>query len=152
MLTAQEIVEALEGGIAEALPGEKVYKNRLPKDFKRPSCFIEFVKKNITDANAASLTVTAEVQITGFVPTDDYYDSDSQAINLKAEALIAIFAGRCFHAGDRWLDVISADAEYGLDYVMLSAKLSYIDDRLTAKEEADLMEKVIISTLEITGG
>lgn len=151
MVTANDIVDAISDVVEETFSGDTCYTKYLPNQFTRPSCYVEFIKKTTADANAVLLDVIAEVSVTGFVQVDDYYDSTSSAINAKGELLTDMFCGRGFKVCDRWLTVTATVAEYGLDYVKVTATLSYMDDRLSDEEIHELMQNIKINN-KIIGG
>ncbi len=151
MLTAKDVTDAVEGLLREAFPGETIYRNEAPRDVKRPSCYVEFLEKKAVDANYATLDIEAAFDVTGFVPVDAYHCSDEDALSEKGERLFCLFAGTSIQAAGRWLDVVEAKVEYGLDYVQAHVRLRYMDDRPEYDREdgtAPLMERAVINRKE----
>lgn len=151
MLTTKDITDAVEALLHETFPGEPVYRNEVTRNVVRPSCYLEFLEKKAVDANCAALDIEAAFDVTGFVPVDDYHNSDADDLSEKGERIFQLFAGTCIQVCDRWLDVVEVKVEYGLDYVQAHVRLRYMDDRPEHDWEpgsAPLMERAVINRKE----
>lgn len=105
MLKSNEIKDAVGAILKDAYQGQDVYTKLLPKDFERPSHYVEMGGKTGTPGNMALTEVDATVRVTAFPPVDDYGDSDDEAVDLAGDELLELFLGQVVRAGDRALTV-----------------------------------------------
>lgn len=105
-----ELMDAAEGVIKESYPGEPVYRDLLPRDFKRPSFTLECQKVEDADANAGLIRRTATLLLTCYVRTDAYSDSSRDELNSRQDRLMGRFS-LPLRVGDR---VLTPQARRGL--------------------------------------
>ena len=91
-MTAQTVMDTVKASVQESWPGEKVYTNYLPKDFKRPSFALELQKDEWTDANIVLVKRTVTLLLTGFVEKDAYGDSAREILNQRMEIACGLFS------------------------------------------------------------
>lgn len=128
MIDPTSIIDSVKALLETSFPGDPVYDKRLPEQFRRPSCYVEFLSRKTKDGGLFLVEVEDLFQVTGFVPTDDYYDSKASAVYAKVKAMEEIFLGHSVHVGDRWLHISKTETVSGLDYAVVSVTLSYMDD------------------------
>lgn len=127
MLKANEIKAAVGELLNMEYPGEAIFTKLLPKDFSRPSHYVEMAGKSGTAENISMTEVTANVRVTAFPPADAYGDSDDEAVDLAGDELLELFTGQILKAGDRALTVEKVDVEYGADFAAAVLTLNYMD-------------------------
>lgn len=128
MLRANEIKEAIGALLALRYPDRPRFTRLLPKDFERPSEYVEFLERSGEPGNIRLTEVTAKVRVVTFVPVDDYGDGDDEAADLAADELMELFLGSQVEAGGRSLDVTAVKTLYGADFGAVELMLSYMDD------------------------
>ena len=128
MLKANEIKDAVGSILRDAYPGENVYTKLLPKDFKRPSHYVEMGGKTGTPGNMSLTEVDVTVRVTAFPPVDDYGDADDEAVDQAGDELLELFVGQVLRAADRSLAISKTEIEYGADFAAAVLTYRYVDD------------------------
>ena len=140
-MTVQNLMKAVAARVKGCWPGEEVYTNYLPKDFKRPSFALELQKDEWTDVNIALVHRTVTLLLTGFVATDAYGDSDRDALNQRMETACGLFACGALPVEDRAIRVQAVRGTGAPDFFEVTLIFSWIDGRTdTADPDAPRME------------
>ena len=128
-MTIQALMDAVKTAVQERWPGEPVYTNFLPKDFKRPSFALELQKDEWTDANFFLVQRSATLLLTGFVVTDAYGDSSREELNRRMETACALFARGWLPVEDRAVPVRTVRGLGAPDFFEATLVFSWMDGR-----------------------
>lgn len=128
-MTTQALMDAVKARVQEHWPGEEVYTNYLPKDFKRPSFALELQKEETADVNIALVRRTVTLLLTGYVETDDYGDSAREALNQRMEAACGLFARGYLPVEDRAIQVQTNRGTGAPDFIEVTLIFSWMDGR-----------------------
>lgn len=140
-MTVQNLMKAVAARVKGCWPGEEVYTNYLPKDFKRPSFALELQKDEWTDVNIALIHRTVTLLLTGFVATDAYGDSDRDVLNQRMETACGLFACGALPVEDRAIRVQTIRGTGAPDFFEVTLIFSWIDGRPdTIAQDAPRME------------
>ena len=92
MVTPNDILDALEALVGEKFPGEPVYRDRTPSDFRRPSNLIVLEPY---EGNANFGTGVVELRpvftLTTFVEVDKYHHSHLAELHRRQMVLTGLF-------------------------------------------------------------
>ena len=127
-MDCNDIMRAMEARLKEKYPGEKVYWDRLPKDFVRPSFALELTKNETADANLYLVKRTAVVLVTMWVEVNAFYDSSREALNNRQDQVLALFS-KPLKLGDRTLLPTAQKGEGTPEYSEVSATFQWTDQR-----------------------
>lgn len=128
-MTTQALMDAVKARVQEHWPGEEVYTNYLPKDFKRPSFALELQKEETADVNIALARRTVTLLLTGYVETDDYGDSAREALNQRMEDACGLFAQGYFPVEDRAIQVQTNRGTGAPNFIEVTLIFSWLDGR-----------------------
>ena len=123
------LMDAVEQALRARFPGENVYRDRLPKDFQRPSFALELEKTETAAVNIGLVRKTAAVLVTCFTEVDAYGDSSREELDRRGEAVLDLLAGRVWQVGDRCPAVRVGKGLGGPDLVEARAEFSWVDVR-----------------------
>lgn len=124
---------------------EPVYMDRLPKDFARPSFAVELAKTECVDLNFFIVRKTATVLITGFVAVDAYHDSSRDALNLRQDQVMDLFAVGRLRVGGIYPTITANKGTGSPDFFEVQLEFSWNDERPGSPEpEAPMMEHYIL--------
>ena len=70
MLTTNTLMNAVEAALKRLYPGEPVYYDELPKDFRRPSFTLECQKAEQSDVNIGLVRRSVTLLVTCYVEAD----------------------------------------------------------------------------------
>ena len=129
MLELNAILKAVAAAIQSAYPGQPVYWDRLPKDFKRPSFAMECQKDEMADLNIALVRRTVTIQILCFIEVDSYHDSSREALNQRQETVMGLLGQGYLQVGDRALTVQANRGTGDPDWAEVVAVFSWTDER-----------------------
>lgn len=140
-MTVQALTDAVKARIQEHWPGEAIYTNYLPKDFKRPSFSLEVQKDEWSDANLILLRRTVTMLLTGYVETDAYGDSAREVLNQRMEAACGLFGQGFLPVGERAIQVRAVRGTGAPDFFETTLIFTWMDARPTdLPAQAPLME------------
>ena len=151
MITPNDILDELKELVREKFPGEEVYLNLAPTDFKRPSTLIELEGcKGSVGYGCSVIELRPVVRLTTFVPVDEYHHSHLKALHLRQMALLGLFLPGYIRVGDRAVKVAMEEAEDrivldgGWDFDTVTVPLVYTLDRSDFEEirQLPLMEEL----------
>lgn len=146
MLDYEKILESAEFILQSHLPGVAVYRDQVPRDFKRPSVLVTLGNFEMEDANWADLEISLDLELTAFPPCDPYGNSKAaerlrmlgQLQNLFSVGALPVEDGE----GQRYLHVGKSHGEYGMDYVTVTVPLEYLDTRPASHTEWPIMGQI----------
>lgn len=124
MLTPNEITTAVSAAVGMLFPGEKVYENLVPREFKRPSNLVELRGIALEELSPGGVKLRYTYKITDFVEVDARHNSHFAALDLRTMLLVGLFAKGYLKADDRALKVVSCATEHNCDYTETVVGLS----------------------------
>ncbi len=142
MIKQSDILTAINRLIVAAHPDYTVYIHACPKDFKRPSFLLEYVRISQSDASRIAIKKTAYFTITCFVPVDAHYRSDMDQLADLQDGIIELFLPGYVEVGDRALKVQSSTGGMDIDRAYIDVQFEFFDNRTDAEEQLPLMESV----------
>lgn len=148
MITQKDIYEAINRCIAQAFPGHTVYDNENPKDFKRPSFMIEYVRTSWNDTNSRTIEKTSYFTITCFTPVDQYGRSNVHELVKLQEDTLQLFAKGYITVGDRAIKVRGSTGGADLDRAYIDLQFHYYDDRTDDEDTTPLMGSIMTNLQE----
>lgn len=128
-MTTQALMDAVKARVQRCWPGEEVYINYLPKDFKRPSFALELQKEETADANLFLVNRTVTLLLTGYVEVDAYGDSAREALNQRMETACGLFAQGYLQVEDRAIPVKTVRGNGAPDFFEVTLTFSWMDGR-----------------------
>ena len=88
MVTAMDVLNAINLLLVKRYPDRTVYVQQCPKNFARPSFFLELIRQDAESANKGLLAETMYFLLTCFASKDEYYNSDAlELIQLQNDVL-----------------------------------------------------------------
>ena len=153
MMTVQALMDGVKAAVQDRWPGEEVYTNYLPKDFKRPAFALEVQKDEWTDASLVLVRRTVTLLLTGYIETDAYGDSDREALNQRMEAVCGLFARGFLPVEDRALSVRTVRGAGAPDFFETTLIVTWMDGRPAStgpddpSDEESLMERYELNIL-----
>ena len=129
MLTTNTLMNAVEAELKRLYPGEPVYYDELPKDFRRPSFTLECQKAEQSDVNIGLVRRSVTLLVTCYVEADAYHDSSRKALNQRQDTVMGLFAQGFFQVEDRALTVQANRGLGNPDFAEVSAVFQWMDAR-----------------------
>lgn len=129
MLTTNTLMNAVEAALKRLYPGEPVYYDELPKDFRRPSFTLECQKAEQSDVNIGLVRRSVTLLVTCYVEADAYHDSSRKALNQRQDTVMGLFAQGFFQVEDRALTVQANRGLGNPDFAEVSAVFQWMDAR-----------------------
>ena len=120
MLTTNTLMNAVEAALKRLYPGEPVYYDELPKDFRRPSFTLECQKAEQSDVNIGLVRRSVTLLVTCYVEADAYQRQDT---------VMGLFAQGFFQVEDRALTVQANRGLGNPDFAEVSAVFQWVDAR-----------------------
>jgi len=148
MVTAENILEAINELIAAEYPENAVYVNLCSKDFSRPSFSIELGGEEREPVNRSTVEVKSYFTITCFGEVDERYNSDTEQLRAMQNTIMGLFKAGYISVGDRNLKVRDCTGGMDFDRCWVDLNFSYYDDRLDAADSAPLIKTVSIGIKE----
>ena len=145
MITPDDFMAAIKAGLAEQFPGEPIYENVTPKNFKRSSNLVELAGIRMRESKPNATTLLFTYKITDFVPVDDYRNSDSALLDFRTMTIVGwVFGSGYLRVGDRAPRVESIQTEHNFDYTETTVVLSCTFDRseFQPSETLPIMEQL----------
>lgn len=139
MIATGDIRDAVNRLLVTQLHAQTVYINRCPKNFKRPSYWLETVRRETTDVNYTTIKVVVYFSITCFISLNGYGNSDSKELTNMQDTVAALFQGGRLAVKDRLLKVSANTAGYENDRSYVNLQFEFFDDRPVEAEDVPLM-------------
>ena len=128
-LGSADLMEAVEGALNRLYPGEPVYWDCLPKDFKRPCFTLECPRTAGTDLNAALIQREADILVTCMVSTDAYGDSSRKELTRRQSAVMDLFAQGFLRVKGRAVKLTGKKGEQTPVFATVTGLFSWVDGR-----------------------
>lgn len=133
-MTANELMDAVEMRVREVYPKDPIYRDILPKDFKRPSFTLECQKDDEEDANAVLVRRSVTLLLTCFTEVNAYSDSSRNALNERLDQVMGLFRTPIFVQG-RALLVQARKGSGDPQASEVSLTFHFMDGRISARAE-----------------
>lgn len=147
MTTINDVLAAVKALFETKYPGETVYTNYVPQNFKRPSFLVENLPMTVSPSTVGAVTMTLQVRITAFVEVDARHESQLESLNMRQYAALGLFALWYLKVGDRALHVTALKGEaVERDYATVLVTLQWDEDLSEFAEIKELptIENVLI--------
>lgn len=131
MIYLNDIHDALEGMISAKYPGAPVYHDVLPKDFNRPSFYVEMTEFTFSpeDGTPSSIMRQAVFKIVAFVAIDAYHNGQVSELDTRLDVLAGLFAPGFLRVGDRAPHAVIRKGEIvSTDAAQLTIALEWWED------------------------
>lgn len=148
MIKVNQIRDAINRLLVDKLGAKNVYINRCPKNFKRPSFWLETVCFNSEPSSYSTVKVEAHFSITCFISTDAYGNSDSTELTDMQESVMSLFRAGYMKVDDRALTVKANAAGYDNDRSYVDVQFEFYDERLEKAEAIPLMSSLNVNLKE----
>lgn len=129
MVTLNQLMDAVAAEVTAQYPGEPIFTDQLPKDFKRPSFALECQKNETAGLNPFLVQRTVALLLTCFVELNAYHDSSREALNGRMDALCAHFAQGYLRVGDRAVRLQTDRGTSAPDFAGVTLLFSWVDGR-----------------------
>ncbi|MBR2366529.1 MAG: hypothetical protein IKM36_07740 [Oscillospiraceae bacterium] len=135
----EDVLDALEREVSARWPACTIYRNVMPKNFARPSFYVELVEFTMKPeaGTPASVSRNGKFRIVAFETVDEYHNSQVSDLDTKLDKLAGIFAqgwlavcDRAPHAAIEKGQILSTDA------AELTISLSWLEDLADYAEAA----------------
>lgn len=129
MISAQDIIDSINDIIVELYPTCTVYIQKVPKDFDRPSFFIQLVTGASTDANVSLTDENVIIEVVYFAPVDDFNIEDEINELAVSSTLRNTFKKGYLKVQDRALKITKLSSTPRDSEVYMSLQFEYLDSR-----------------------
>lgn len=141
MIQTEQIRDEITRLLAGIKP-EAIYINLCPKDFKRPSYWLETVRVETADVNFSTVKVNAYFMITCFVKLDVRGNVDTKDLTKVQEDVTGLFRDGYIKVADRALTVKASTAGYDTDRSYIDLQFEYFDDRSDDTDDTPTADNV----------
>lgn len=124
-----ELVNSINGMLAEKFPSTKVYVSKLEKEFIRPSFFIRYITSKQEDLNRNSYTNNITMKIIYFAPLDEFMNADLVSQNEIWDTMREIFSGGYIKVLDRAAKIKKLRGRAKNTEIHLKLKVDFIQDK-----------------------
>ena len=129
MVSFNHVLAAVKQLLEIRFPGEDVYTNLTPANFKRPSWLVSFGEVNMGDASFACVDIALPVTVTAIVEEDEYHNSHFEELSRRMQSAMELLAMTSLAVDGRHLRVGDVTGDMNYDFASLTIPLSYQDDR-----------------------
>lgn len=129
LIASVDLMEAVEKGLNRLYPGEPVYWDYLPKDFKRPCFTLECPRTAGADMNAVLVQREADILVTCMAKEDAYGDSSRKELTCRQSAVLELFAQGFLQVKDRAVKVKGEKGEQTPELATVTGLFSWVDGR-----------------------
>lgn len=136
MVKTNDIMTAINEKIVESFP-YTVYVQRCPKDFVRPSFWIQHIRTSRRDVNRSTVEKTVYFTITCFTPLDEHFAVDPEELIELQEAIIQLFSAGYLNVGDRAIKIKSSSGGIDIDRAYVDLQFEFYDDRFDETDDAE---------------
>ncbi len=148
MTRQTDILTAINRLLVERFPDYTVYVQDCPKDFKRPSFLLEFIRLSQVDANRITVEKTIYYTITCFVPVDKRYCSDTEELIDLQEDVLQIFSQGFIKVGDRAIKVQGSTGGMSKNETYIDLQFEFFDNRTDEEDKHPLITSVTTNIKE----
>lgn len=146
-ITPKMMMDAVCDQIKAAFPGETLYQDLAPFEFKRPSNLVELtaVKLDPLGLGSGAVGLQYQYKITTFCEVDEVHDSHLPTLDLRAMTAMAAFAEGYIRVGDRAPKVTACTAKTEFNdcaEVLLTLSLSVDRSEFRPESILPIMEEL----------
>lgn len=138
----EDIVTEINRLIVEEWPERPVYRDFMPKDFERPSFFLEVKKTTIEPMNARLIHENHVVAAVIFEAVDESGAADNTVLLETRERLQRLFLSGKLKVGDRYLNISVSGPAVDLDSALVDLTVDYYRPRAEGQAEAPPISSV----------
>ena len=138
MIEINDLMEAVKGELGTLFPGEKVYVDKLPKEFKRPSAALECQSSESVDANRYLVRRNVTLLLILYVEQDAYYDSSREELNRRMDMVCARFACGTLRVKDRHIPIRTDRGTGAPDLAAVTLGFQWVDERPGIHDPEDM--------------
>lgn len=140
MITNNDIIDAIAELVQAAFPGEALYRNYKPTDYKRPSNLVVLSGGKVyPNFGCGTVELCPQVTLSTFPPSDAYQQCDTAELVRRQMTLLGLFLPGYIRVKDRAPHVLDeGEMENGLDFAAVTVTLSYTLDRSEFMEAQQL--------------
>ncbi len=143
-----DILNSINLELVKLYKERTVHIDRLPKGFKRPCFFLEFITHEQEDKNKNTVGITGYYSIICYEEVDEDFNSDtSRLIKLQSE-VVGLFRAGTLAVSDRIIRIEASSSGKDEDACYIDLKVVYMDDRGLPKENFEQMGEVITKIKE----
>ncbi len=140
-----DVAQAVKARLEEIFPGEIVYTDLTPRNFKRPCNMVEPVSISLAPLShgLSGVDLLYKVRITTFSEVDEVHASHLPALDLRAMMVLGAFAGGYLRIKDRAPKILSLEADVSFfDCAAVTMTLGLTLDRadFTGRQLYELMQ------------
>lgn len=137
-----EIINSINGLLAEKFPSTKVYVSKSEKDFIRPSFFIFYITSRQEDLNRNSYLNIITMKIVYFPKLDENGNVDFVAQNEVLDTMREIFSSGYIKVLDRAAKIRRLRGRAKKTEIHLKLKLEFTEDRIFNKPQSPKADKI----------
>lgn len=149
MITITNLMTAINTEIIKLYPESTVYVQACPKDFARPSFWLEYVRISQNDVSKNSIEKTVYFSITCFAPVDKHFRSDPDELSTIHDNILSLFDKGYMNVSDRAIKLKSSTGGMDIDRAYIDLQFEYFDTRSDVKEELPLIASVHTKIKEV---
>lgn len=142
MTTTNQIRDTVGQLLKGKYPDRTQYVNRCPKDFARPSFWIEVAKDKQDDVNWSTIRHQVHFLLTCFVFMDSFNNGDDLELTDLQDAVIGLFSAGYIRVGDRAIKVSASAGGHDNDRSYVDLQFDYFDDRPLVEEDLPIAASV----------
>jgi hypothetical protein len=128
--------------LADKFKEYPVHVKKCPKDFKRPSFYIEFIKVSPRDICRITVEKTTYLTVTCFTPLDDSGNADKEELADLQDSVMQLFSQGYVKVIDRAITVKASTGGMDDDRAYVDLQFEYFDNRTDEKEIAPIIASV----------
>ena len=134
MISAMEVLDAINGRLVERFPERTCYVDVCPIDFARPSFWLQVLEDQIESGNAVLLHHSLQLGLTLYDELDKHYDVSWQRLRQDAAAVSELLSGP-LSVKERTFTLTQKTMPREADRVQIQLFLSWMDLRPGTGEE-----------------
>lgn len=142
MIKQSDIFRVVNSLLAKAFKTYPVYVKICPKDFKRPSFYIEFVRVSSQDMCRTTVEKTAYLTITGFTILDESGNADNEELADLQDSVMQLFSQGFVLVNDRAIKVKASTGGKDNGRAFVDLQFEYFDNRTDEKDDTPLISSV----------
>lgn len=148
MITAMDVLDAINLLLVKKYPDRIVYVQQCPKNFARPSFYLELIRQGTESANKGLLAESMYFMLTCFTSKDEYYNSDTLELIQMQNDILKLFRGGYLGVGDREIRIEASGGGTDKGEIYIDIQVDFAQERSEETEELLYMEDVDVKLRE----
>lgn len=144
MITIQKVIDSINDILYALYPTYMCYIQDIPKDFERPSFFIQFVTDGSTDMSRAVTEEEITIEVVYFAPVNDFQIAEKTDALSMYQRVKDIFRKGFIPVEDRAVKVSGLNGETRGNEIYLVIDFTYFEDRPQEAENYQTMQDLQI--------